>query len=160
MARARKQAVIDPFPAEEENQDFLTPEQSIALAEQEQPRRGRPPAGEISKAAAVREAMAEGLDDLDAIAAYVKDKHGIEIAKPQISAYRSMAKKKESGEPTRRRSTQPTTIPTGLGADLKAIKVLAEEMGGAEKLIDHIHAIVALHQKYGHELPGLVEAVG
>jgi hypothetical protein len=48
----------------------------------------------ISKAAAVRAALANGLDGLDDIAAYVKAKHGHDIPKPQISAYKAQEKAK------------------------------------------------------------------
>jgi hypothetical protein len=55
------------------------------------------PAQAISKAAAVRQALAEGIDGLDDIAAYVKAKHGHEIPKPQISAYKAQTKAKAAG---------------------------------------------------------------
>jgi hypothetical protein len=48
----------------------------------------------VSKAAAVRAALADGLDGLDDIAAYVKAKHGHDIPKPQISAYKAQEKAK------------------------------------------------------------------
>jgi hypothetical protein len=51
----------------------------------------------ISKAAAVRAALADGLDRLDDIAAYVKAKHGHDIPKPQISAYKTQSKAKTAG---------------------------------------------------------------
>jgi hypothetical protein len=48
----------------------------------------------ISKAAAVRAALADGLDRLDDIAEYVKAKHGHDIPKTMLSAYKSGEKKK------------------------------------------------------------------
>jgi hypothetical protein len=48
----------------------------------------------VSKAEAVRQALAAGLDGLDDIAKFVKAKHGHEIPKPQISAYKAQTKAK------------------------------------------------------------------
>ena len=52
------------------------------------------PAKTVSKAEAVRQALAAGLDGLDDIAKFVKAKHGHEIPKPQISAYKAQSKAK------------------------------------------------------------------
>jgi hypothetical protein len=99
----------------------------------------------ISKAAAVRAALADGLDGLDDIAAYVKTKHGHDIPKPQISAYKTQekAKVRKSQEPVPK-SAKPKSaaLPTakhGGGAEtdlitaMEAIKPYVKEHG-AERL--------------------------
>jgi len=48
----------------------------------------------ISKAEAVRQALAEGLSSPGDIADCAKAKHGLDIPKPQVSAYRAQNKAK------------------------------------------------------------------
>ena len=61
------------------------------------PAREAEPAKTVSKAEAVRQALAAGLDGLDDIAKFVKAKHGYEIPKPQISAYKAQTQGKGCG---------------------------------------------------------------
>jgi hypothetical protein len=95
----------------------------------------------ISKAAAVRAALADGLDGLDDIAAYVKAKHGHDIPKPQISAYKAQekAKGRKADEPVpKSRKPQPAVLPatkhggggeTDLITAMEAIKPFVKEHG-------------------------------
>jgi hypothetical protein len=97
----------------------------------------------ISKAQAVREALAEGLDGLDDIAAYVKAKHGHDIPKTMISAYKAGEKKKAAAsdipkakpgrKPTVAAPTQPVAShggETDLITAMEILKPLIQEHGG------------------------------
>lgn len=57
---------------------------------------------DISNAQAVRNALAEGLDDISDIDSYVRDNYGKDIPRQQISAYKSQTRRKAGEEPTRR----------------------------------------------------------
>ena len=86
-----------------------------------------PPEASISKAAAVRQAMAEGFESLDDIAAFIKTKHGIEIPRPQLSAYKAQARAREQKTHT---GSKPSKAPT-------LMPKAAKHGGGAETdLID------------------------
>jgi hypothetical protein len=99
----------------------------------------------ISKAAAVRAALAHGLDGLDDIAAYVKAKNGHEIPKPQISAYKAQenARNRKGSEPAPKLAKpKPAVLPaakhggggeTDLITAMEAIKPCVKEHG-AERL--------------------------
>jgi hypothetical protein len=60
----------------------------------------------VSKAEAVRAALADGVDGLDEMAAFIKTKFGFEISKPMLSSYKANEKKRvakadESSAPKR-----------------------------------------------------------
>jgi hypothetical protein len=112
----------------------------------------------ISKAAAVRAALADGVDGLDDIAAYVKAKHGHDIPKSMISAYKSGQKKKQKdgaedapkGKPGRKPKAtvegylapppkQPASGGTELLDALETMKPLLASLGK-----DQLHRIVDL----------------
>ena len=90
----------------------------------------------ISKAQAVRNAMAEGLESLDDIEGFLKSRHGIEMPRQQLSAYKSQAKARESAgnETAPKAAAKPTSGNDGDLLDaLEAIKPLVEKLG-AEKV--------------------------
>lgn len=82
MSRKSKTAAVEPEPVEE------APVES---------------GSDISNAQAVRNAMAEGLDDISEIDAYVRDNYGKDIPRQQISAYKSQTRRKAGEAPTRGR---------------------------------------------------------
>lgn len=123
------------------------------------------PTTSISKAEAVRQALAQGLDGLDDIAAFLKSQHGIEMPRPQISAYKAQIKRKSEGGESRPRTQSAhmpmTGIPSGFGADVKTVKTLIETAGGIEQLKDLAGTIGSLVQKYGADgLSELIDAFG
>jgi hypothetical protein len=93
----------------------------------------------------VRAALADGLDGLDDIAAYVKTKHGHEIPKPQISAYKAQekARGRKADEPARKPAKPKSAVlpaakhggggETDLITAMEAIKPYVKEHG-AERL--------------------------
>lgn len=92
--------------------------------------------GGMTKAEAVRQTLAEGIDTPADGVAYVKEKHGLDITPQQFSTYKSIAKKKAGGTPAKRgrRAAAPAAAPTpsapaGLATSVEAIKVLVEQYG-------------------------------
>jgi hypothetical protein len=105
-----------------------------------------PPQAGISKAEAVRQALAAGLSSPGDIAAFLKQKYGIDMARPMISAYKAQAKHRlaaKSSPPTKPRSADGTaharpTVNADLITDIKAVKHLVERLGAAQvrRIID------------------------
>ncbi|WP_165253216.1 hypothetical protein [Paludisphaera soli] len=97
----------------------------------------------ISKAQAVRNALGEGLEDLGDIEGFVKSRHGIDIPRQMISAYKAMEKKRaeKKSDPKRKpRSGEPAAPRKSLRSGemdvlevLEAMKPLVEAFG-AEKV--------------------------
>ncbi len=102
--------------------------------------------GKVSKAGAVRAAIAEGIDVPEEGVAFILKKFGIEITKPQFSSYKSQDKarqQKKGGDTPAKRgrpaSTAPVTastpapsLPSGnanLAISVEAIKTLVEQYG-------------------------------
>jgi hypothetical protein len=107
------------------------------------PAREAEPAKTVSKAEAVRQALAAGLDGLDDIAKFVKAKHGHDIPKPQISAYKAQTKAKAAA------------AALNSDADLKpnsAVQQAAKHGGGGETdLITAMEAIKPYVIEHGAE---------
>jgi hypothetical protein len=91
----------------------------------------------ISKAEAVRQAVAEGLSSPSEIADYAKTRFGLDIPKPQVSAYKAQGKAKATATtpkatPGRKPrvvvdghvAPAPKIVPTGEGDLLEALKSL------------------------------------
>jgi hypothetical protein len=97
----------------------------------------------ISKAAAVRAALADGLDGLDDVAAYVKTKHGHEIPKPQISAYKAQEKAKS------RKGEHP--VPMAAKPKSAVLPVARYGGGGETDLITAMEAIKPYVKEHGAE---------
>lgn len=149
---ATKKARDAKAPSQEEKQQIE--------AEQPPKENGQPT---VTKAQAVRDAMARGLDDLDDITAFLKTTYNIEMPRPQISAYKAQAKAKEGGGTPRTRSSPAMTvgIPAGFGSDVREIRALLEKLGGAAEAKDVIGQLVGLVGKYGSSgLTEIIDALG
>jgi hypothetical protein len=151
MGRPKKAAARHVEP-EEESQEM--PEDDDAPENRPSAPKATPKAAAkaetISKAEGVRRAMAEGLDDLDDIENFLKTQYGIEMPRPQISAYKAQQKarmaKQSAGETApRRRATAPaapTKAPaqqaTGLIGDIQTVRQLIAKHGaeGLKALVD------------------------
>src|SRR5947208_7612225 len=101
-------------------------------------------APKISKADAVRAAVAEGIDTPEEGVAFILKKFGIEMGKPMWSSYRSQekarAKKAGGGQPAAKRGRKPRAAaapapvpsgngPAGLSIQVEAIKSLVDTLG-------------------------------
>jgi hypothetical protein len=92
----------------------------------------------ITKADAVRAALADGIDAPAEIVSYAKEKHGLDITPGQASTYKSLEKKRSTsshGRKVGRRQVKSgsggTIDDNGLVAvkDLEAVKSLVEKVG-------------------------------
>ena len=135
-----------------------TPAEDVSQEEPEFALNGTP--GETpSKAEAVRRAMAAGLDSPGDIADFARSKFGLEIAKPQVSAYKAQTKAKERGNEPRTQAAMPAgMLPPSFGQDLKLLKQLIEDAGGGDKLKDLNNSLASLRQKYGASFDDMVDA--
>src|SRR3954447_25866786 len=89
MGRRKQSPAIPPPEPEDESQE--PPEDED---DQEEP--GTPPAGgTVSKADAVRAALAAGIDTSPEAVAFIKQRFGIEMAKQHFSAQKSQIKRRE-----------------------------------------------------------------
>lgn len=95
-------------------------------------------AAPVSKAQAVRDALAEGIEGLGDIDAFVRSRYGLEISRPMISAYKSQALGKRQGVAKASRATsdaRPSRKASGGGgeadllATLQALKPLVVAFG-------------------------------
>jgi hypothetical protein len=109
----------------------------------------------VSKTEAVRQAIAEGLNSPGDIAAFAKSKYGLEIPKPQVSAYKAQAKKKaagggSNGKPGRNPKASvegylappPKIVPTGEGDLLDALEAMKPLVASLGK--EKVHRLVDL----------------
>jgi hypothetical protein len=92
----------------------------------------------ITKAEAVRRALAEGKDSPPVGVAYIKEQFGIDIAPQHFSAQKSQLKNKAVVKVKGKRGPKPAVVSrpegeTGLLEALEAIKPLVASMG-AEKV--------------------------
>ena len=102
MGRPKKSVPTLHEPEEEFNQD-VPDEEPARVIDEDEPEENDEPAtnGSISKAQAVRNALAEGHDKPGDIADFAKTRYGLDIPKQQVSAYKTQAKaraKKDGGE--------------------------------------------------------------
>lgn len=115
------------------------------------------PTKTVSKAEAVRQALAQGLDELDDITGFLKSQFGIEMPRQQISTYKAQLKaraakkgSKATGKPGRKPkaavegylappSRKPTQGEGDLLAAMEAMKPLVEALGA-----DKVHRLVDL----------------
>lgn len=119
----------------------------------------------ITKAEAVRRAMAAGVDTPAEGAAYVKEHFGIEMDAKTFSLNRSQQRAREArqsgDEPKRRTAPAHAVIPTDLGSDIKLTKQLIEQAGGVEQFKQQVATIGQLVTKYGREgVESLADALG
>jgi hypothetical protein len=61
----------------------------------------------VTKAQAVRDALADGLDGLDEIVKFAKSRYGLEVTKQQASIYKSKEKMKSAASLKRGRKPKP-----------------------------------------------------
>jgi len=131
MARTRAQKQTKPE-AEPETVE-ATPEGHDSLG-------GSP----MSKAQAVRNALAEGVEEIGDIEGFVKSRYGIEIPRQMISAYKAMEKKraeKATGKPGRK----------SRGAESSGSAPRARSGGSESELLDAMEAMKPLVDKLGAE---------
>jgi hypothetical protein len=105
----------------------------------------------VSKSAAAREAIAQGIESPEDAVAFIKQRFGIEMSKPHFSAVKSQLKKREasggSAAPKARRGRKPKAavegylappkvVPTGEGDLLEALEAMKPLVAslGAEKV--------------------------
>lgn len=104
----------------------------------------------VSKSAAAREAIAQGIESPDDAVAFIKQRFGIEMSKPHFSAVKSQLKKREAGggaapkgRPGRKPKAAvegylapPKVVPTGEGDLLEALEAMKPLVAslGAEKV--------------------------
>ncbi|HYH66062.1 MAG TPA: hypothetical protein VD866_15315 [Urbifossiella sp.] len=117
------------------------------------------PTEKVNKAAAVRAALAEGVDTPDEGIAFIKARYGIEMGKPMWSSYRSQEKarqaKRAGGGSTRRgraprvasavpdaaSAPAPSNGSIGVAGSVQAIKSLCDQLGANQ--------VVAIAQLFG-----------
>ncbi len=128
-----------------------------------------PPANDnqpISKANAVREALAEGLEAPGDIAAFIEKRHGIVIPKQMVSSYKAQQRARDAkaagGEiHPRTHAPQPVGIPAGFGTDVMAIRELIERLGGIDMFKETVTQLSGLLSKYGAGgLTEIADAIG
>ncbi len=114
------------------------------------------PTKAVSKAEAVRQALANGLDGLDDIAGFIRSKHGIEMPRPQLSAYRSQQKARErSGSTATKRGRKQKTAVEGYLAPPKIVPT------GDGDLLDAMEAMKPLVARLGvDKVKRLVDLLG
>jgi hypothetical protein len=102
----------------------------------------RAPQASVSKADAIRAALAEGLDSLGDIEGFIKSRFGLEMPRQMISSYKAQQKardkKQAGGEEPARKPRGPVAKPTLNGeldviTALEALKPLVHQLG-AEKV--------------------------
>lgn len=92
----------------------------------------------ITKADAVRAALAEGIDAPADIVSYAKAKHGLELTPAQASTYKSLDKKRSTSshgrKSGRRKVLNQSTSSHGMVAvdDLQAVKSLVDKVGAEQ----------------------------
>jgi hypothetical protein len=111
----------------------------------------QPPGGgeAVSKSAAAREAIAQGIDSPEDAVAFIKQRFGIEMSKPHFSAVKSQLKKREASGAAPKASrgrkpkaavegylAPPKVVPTGEGDLLEALEAMKPLVAslGAEKV--------------------------
>lgn len=99
--------------------------------------------GAISNAQAVRNALAEGHDDINSIDEFVRTEYGKEIPRQQISAYKSQTRRKAGEAP--RRGRRPRAAVEGYLAPPRI------SPAGEGDLIDALRALKPLVAKVGVE---------
>lgn len=109
-------------------------------------------AGTMTKADAVRAALAEGLDTPEEGTAYIKEKFGLDVTKPQFSTYKSIGKKKAKGGAGKTRQAAPArsqalAVPAratngDVSLAVEAIKTLVDQLG-----VDQVQRIAEVFRK-------------
>jgi hypothetical protein len=111
------------------------------------------PDQKITKAQAVRDALADGLDGLDDIVNFAKTRYGLEITKQQASIYKSKEKMKGAASP------QPGRKPkAAVEGNLAPPKAKSRDEAD---LIDALETLKPLIAQFGVEkVKRLVDVIG
>ena len=157
MGRPKKSAPVLHEPEEDISQEVPDEEPARVIDENEADNTVES-GGSISKAQAVRNAMAKGLEKPGAIAEFAKTRYGLDIAKQQVSAYKSQAKnreKKQGGE-------DPAEAPAVAPAPKVAATPAPARTNGAipASLFDDLKQLRQMKDRYGDEFEKLVDAIG
>jgi len=109
------------------------------------------PSHAMTKADAVRAAIADGADKPIDGAAYIKEKFGLDVTPQQFSTYKSLAKKKGGQEGHGKRGRKPAAKPAAASSAngpkdvvqaLEAIKALVNQLG-----VDQVQRIAEIFRK-------------
>ncbi len=174
MAKKAAALRVEEIPAEEVSQespddDALTPEQSIAMHDQENFKLNGTPSqkgANMTQADAVRQAIAAGFDSPKGGTQWVREHLGIEINNFSGTKAQLKSRDKDDGEPRPRRQASPppsatATMPTGFADDIVQLRELIEKAGGADDLREMATGLGGLLAKYGKdELGKLITAIG
>jgi hypothetical protein len=106
--------------------------------------------GKMTKADAVRAALAAGVDMPAEGSAHIKEKYGLDVTPQQFSTYKSIANKKAGKAPGRRgrksgaavAAKSSTNGPAGLALQVEAIKSLVDQLG-----VEQVVSIAQLFRK-------------
>ena len=148
MGRPKKSAPVLHDPEEDFSQDVPDEEPARVIDEDEADEPEPATNGSISKAQAVRNALAEGLEKPGEIADFARKHYGLEITNQQVSAYKAQTKaraRKEDGPEEPTTSTDEDDQTGGSKTDL----IRAALEAGYEKPalgVDHIK------KKYGVDI--------
>lgn len=72
------------------------PEAAPEVVEEVTPAEAEAAPGPVSKAQAVRDALAEGIEGLGEIEEFLRSRYGLEMSRPMISSYKSQAQARRS----------------------------------------------------------------
>jgi hypothetical protein len=108
--------------------------------------------GKMTKADAVRAAIADGKDMPAEGSSHIKEKYGLDVTPQQFSTYKSIANKKAGKAPGRRgrkpgavaasAAKSTTNGPVGLSTQVEAIKTLVDTLG-----VEQVVSIAQLFRK-------------
>lgn len=156
MAKRPKPIADTEAQAEEEfNQDHPDTDESLEVPESEDNALGD--VKKMKKADMVRAAIAAGHATGKPGCAYIKDHFGVDVTPGTFAATKAQISRREGESPSPRAipmAQAPSAlatggIPPGFGSDVKSLKELIEQVGGAEALKDLSGTIGMLTQKYG-----------
>lgn len=156
MAKRPKPIANTEAQAEEEfNQDHPDTDESQEVPELED--NALSDGKKVKKADMVRAAIAAGHATGKPGCAYIKDQFGVDVTPGTFAATKAQINRREGDSPslraipTARASSTLASggIPPGFGADVKSLKELIEQVGGAEALKELSGTIGMLTQKYG-----------
>lgn len=113
----------------------------------------------VSKAEAVRQALAEGLDGIGDIGEFIKAKYGIEMPKPIISSYKAQQKARDAKR--NRASSSSKTPKRGKPAEGYLAPPPRIEPTGEGDLIDILEKMKPLIAQHGAEkIKRIVDLLG
>lgn len=156
MAKRTKQKPSMEVLAEEEfNQEYPDTDESQEVSENED--NATSGGRTMKKADMVRAAIAAGYATGKPGCAYIKEHFGVDVTPGTFAATKAQMNRREGESPRPRASSMAQTssvlasggIPPGFGADVKSLRELIEQVGGADALKELAGTIGMLTQKYG-----------